>query len=94
MGEMTRRLLDMKGAAGYLGMSKGFVEKEIREGRLQVLHLGRVRRIDVLELNRYIDTATLRSGGVVGNVGTISHYDSTSSEFTGSQLTEKIEGAR
>lgn len=85
MGEMTRRLLDMKGAAGYLGMSKGFVEKEIREGRLQVLHLGRVRRIDVLELNRYIEAKT-----VVENVGSASHHDNTLTAPLVNQVVEKI----
>lgn len=63
-----KRLFDMKGAAEYLGMSKGFVEKEAREGRLQVLHLGRVRRIDVKELDRYIEEKA--SVEIVGSVST------------------------
>lgn len=56
-----KRLLTMDDAAEYLSMSVGFIEKEIREDRIEVLHLGRVRRIDIQELDRYIMVRRLQN---------------------------------
>lgn len=84
-----RRLLTMNAAAEYLSMSKGFVEKEVREGRLRQMHLGRVRRIDVQELDRYIE-----SRSVVETVGSISHHNSTPAKSGNGYVHEKIGGAR
>lgn len=83
-----KRLLTLEAAAEYLSMSKGFVEKEVREGRLSQMHLGRVRRFDKLELDRYIDARA-----VVEIVGSVCHHDDSPKVTVHLNVAEKIGGA-
>lgn len=82
-----RRLFTFEDAAEYLSMSKGFVEKEVREGRLSQMHLGRVRRIDKQELDRYIDERA-----VVETVGAVCHHDDSPTVSVRLNVAEKIGG--
>lgn len=84
-----KRLYSFEDAADYLSMSKGFVEKEVREGRIRQMHLGRVRRIDVKELDRYIETRS-----VAETVGAVSHHHNAPRGGTIDQIVERIGGVR
>lgn len=85
-----KRLFDLAAAAEYLSMSKGFVEKEVREGRLRQMHLGRVRRIDRRELDRYIEERST----VVETVGSISHHHNSPTYVPPEESIENMGGAR
>ncbi len=48
-------LLTKRQAAERLGISERSVEREIREGRLRSLRIGKARRVDPRDLERYIE---------------------------------------
>jgi excisionase family DNA binding protein len=57
-GGITPRLLSYKEAATYIGMKEGMIRTLVQQGRLPVVKLGAKdteRRIDVLDLNRFIE---------------------------------------
>lgn len=48
-------LVDVAGAAAYLGTSVRFVRRLIAERRIAFHHVGRLVRIDVADLRAYLD---------------------------------------
>ena len=50
-----RRLLRIKEASIYAAISRGTLYKEFKAGRLKLTKLGHASRIEVSELDRWID---------------------------------------
>lgn len=51
----TRRLLRINEAAIYAAISRATIYSEIKQGRLKLIKLGHASRIEVTELDRWID---------------------------------------
>ena len=47
------------GAADLIGVSRAFIYTEMQRGNLRSLKLGRVRRITIAEIERYLHAAEL-----------------------------------
>lgn len=54
-GGVGKRLLNVKEAAGYLGLEIDTVYKKARLRELPSVKVGRALRFDVVKLNRYIE---------------------------------------
>jgi excisionase family DNA binding protein len=52
---VTRSLVDVAGAAAYLGTSVRFVRRLVSERRIAFHHVGRLVRLDVADLQAYLD---------------------------------------
>lgn len=59
---MTPRLLTLDDAANLLGVSRSTVERLIRAGRLPVVRIGRLVRIDEADLRPFVLGAKERYG--------------------------------
>jgi len=60
-----RVLADVAGAAAYLGTSVRFVRRLVAERRIAFHHVGRLVRLDMADLRRYVDAndvEPIRSG--------------------------------
>ncbi|MBV1866173.1 MAG: helix-turn-helix domain-containing protein [Rhodobacteraceae bacterium] len=56
--ETPRRLLRINEAASYAAVSRATLYNEIKAGRLTKLKIGKSSRIEISEINRWIDAAT------------------------------------
>lgn len=56
---MTKRLYTDREAADYLGFSRATIWNLMKDGSLKSIKLGNSRRIEVAELDRFIDENAL-----------------------------------
>ena len=54
----SRRLLRINEAAIYAAISRAHIYSEIKKGRLKLTKLGHASRLEVSELDRWIDATT------------------------------------
>ncbi len=60
----TRQLVDIPGAALYLGCTVRFVRRLIAERRVTHIKLGKLVRFDLADLDTYISTGVVPAGDV------------------------------
>jgi excisionase family DNA binding protein len=60
---MTRRLLDVDGAAEYLCVAPRFIRRLVAERRLPFVKLGRHLRFDPADLDRFIEAGRVDAVG-------------------------------
>ena len=57
----VRRLLPIRAAADYLGVSRATVERLVYRGELAIVKVGGSTRYDVLDLKAYVETNRRRN---------------------------------
>lgn len=55
-------LLRVEEAGDRLGLSKGSVQRLIREGKIRAVKIGKSTRVPVSEINRYVDDLLAAQG--------------------------------
>jgi excisionase family DNA binding protein len=55
------RLVDVTGAAAYLGVSPRFIRRLVAERRVTFVRLGRHLRFDLADLDRFIDAGRVQA---------------------------------
>ena len=56
-GFQVKQLHDVKSAAGILAVSPWTIRAYIRDGKIQSVRIGRLVRIDEMELERFVNSA-------------------------------------
>lgn len=67
--QKPRRLLSISDATIYTAMSRATLYNEAKEGRLKITKLGHASRIEVSELDRWIDTIAALTPETSANAG-------------------------
>ena len=60
-GDVGKRLLTPKEAAGYLGLKVDTIYKKARLRELPAVKVGRALRFDVVALDRYVEQRTIET---------------------------------